>query len=1315
MADDITTLLKFVGDPSSAQAAISGLVASLQTAAQQSVSLGDIGTASGNQLAASFQRVAAATTGAVQSQAKLAAEAAKAESQMLALARATAQSQAKQGGLAEAQETLRNALARVSGESVAAIRTQSQLAGVQAQIVGAAQKAENAMLREAQAIARLQQASGNTPGAIKTLTDALEKAGNPKGLAATRVELQKTYLDTNYQNSPLISAIKDINQGLGLLRPVIGGNVSALQSLTGIAGQAASSLGGVGAAGGVTAGSMVAIGAGIGVVVAALGALVAAGAATVSALQSIGEEGLQVNAQMENVRNGIATVIASVAEIRNSDGVQLKGVDALNAALPVAADQLRKLRIDALETSATFADIAPAFQAAIGPGLAAGLNIDQIRENTIKLTQAVTALGLPYDQIKQETRAILSGEINRNTQAAQALGITREAVKEAQKQGKFAEFLEEKLQGAAAAGKLVAQSFTAAQSNLKEAAQTFSGVVTEGLFDQLKGSLNNILPQIFDKNQANLISQNFSGIADTLTRIFDTAGKGAADAISLIFDGIKAVSAFLDRNKETVAEIIEEIDQVIRLVVGTGVELVKIVAGAADTGQELNVVASFLKAIVVLVGIIGDTVKVLASLFATVGSTIKLVVVAPLEVAVKLLAALLSGIPFAGAAADNAARALESARKSATSGIVESGKNLASTITNFGQSSAKAIDAITEARKRAQAGQRAVPGVDRQSPTATGATFKAPKQPPEKTKGATTSAGDLAAFGQAQLKELQIQEKQAELSNKRIADALKASLQDRLISLETFTALSIQTDRELLDSKLRTIEQEKIIVNQTAENEEAAINKTAKNRQIAAEKIKVAEEKKNAKLAELQLKADQAQQEADLKAEAQRDDLRRTQEKAEEDHQRRLVEIREVGRKQAERQIKDAASVGVLGAVAAEQQLIEIERQRVNDREALLRRDLANAKENQQERERINDELIKLEAERAAASDEAAQRIRNATLRELDARVSLLRNLVTTYQDLRRAQIDQQATQTTLAAQTGQISGRDARVQELQQQKEIADLEHQRREQSIKDQADALKRQAELAGASKDTLLAIEREKNEALRVERQRGADEQAIIDNQLLALIQSTSGGIRGLFSARVNELANSMGLARGLVANFVKDLQDSITPLDEIGSKAFKGFAEGIGQAVSNFVLLGKTGPAVIRKILAEQLAAISKEATVNAIKELALGFATLFLNPAASAGHFTSAGLWAALAGASALVGRAIAPKESGGAGGNNQNQQNDTGNRVIEQGGPVPRQADNNITIRVITHPDVTVERVHDAITNNSPLRSTIQDVARTTS
>lgn len=165
---------------------------------------------------------------------------------------------------------------------------------------------------------------------------------------------------------------------------------------------------------------------------------------------------------------------------------------------------------------------------------------------------------------------------------------------------------------------------------------------------------------------------------------------------------------------------------------------------------------------------------------------------------------------------------------------------------------------------------------------------------------------------QGELKQLQLREKQAELFNRRESEALRNALQDRLISLVDYTTRAEALERQLLAAKLRVFDQE-----------EETARRTSKNRAQA-----------DARVAEVQLQRQQAEQEAASRIQALRDDQRRTEERAEEDHQRRLVDIRDVARRAEEAAIRDAVSRGQIGAVAGEQRLIEIERQRDILREA---------------------------------------------------------------------------------------------------------------------------------------------------------------------------------------------------------------------------------------------------------------------------------------------------------------------------------------------------------------------------------------------
>lgn len=200
--------------------------------------------------------------------------------------------------------------------------------------------------------------------------------------------------------------------------------------------------------------------------------------------------------------------------------------------------------------------------------------------------------------------------------------------------------------------------------------------------------------------------------------------------------------------------------------------------------------------------------------------------------------------------------------------------------------------------------------------------------------------------------------------------------------------------------------------------------------------------------------------------------------------------------------------------------------------------------------------------------------------------------------------------------------------------------------------------------------------------------------------------------------------LGVDTETLKEFASVIEESIIPLGEILRGTFLSVADAIGQTVQNWVLLGETGPAVMRKILAQALANIAAEAAVNAIKELALGFATLFFNPAESAAHFTAAGLWASIGVGSALAGRAVAgdlfKSKSAGAGGGTRGSGNGNGEinplNLARNAGPgAPQQVVPIIQpiVRVAIVPDGTKigaafsAHVVDDYSNNGPIRQVI--------
>lgn len=112
-----------------------------------------------------------------------------------------------------------------------------------------------------------------------------------------------------------------------------------------------------------------------------------------------------------------------------------------------------------------------------------------------------------------------------------------------------------------------------------------------------------------------------------------------------------------------------------------------------------------------------------------------------------------------------------------------------------------------------------------------------------------------------------------------------------------------------------------------------------------------------------------------------------------------------------------------------------------------------------------------------------------------------------------------------------------------------------------------------------------------------------------------------------------------------NRVTKLSGAFTELKNIAGDALKSMAQGIGNMVQNFVLLGNTGGQSFRKLVVSVLAGVAAQAAVLAVMELAYGIAALTPWGAAIYGspalHFKAAALFGAIAVTTGLAGRAVA--------------------------------------------------------------------------
>jgi hypothetical protein len=198
----------------------------------------------------------------------------------------------------------------------------------------------------------------------------------------------------------------------------------------------------------------------------------------------------------------------------------------------------------------------------------------------------------------------------------------------------------------------------------------------------------------------------------------------------------------------------------------------------------------------------------------------------------------------------------------------------------------------------------------------------------------------------------------------------------------------------------------------------------------------------------------------------------------------------------------------------------------------------------------------------------------------------------------------------------------------------------------------------------------------------------------------------------------------------------LTQMIQGIGSIMVDAYSGVAQAIGGVTQQWVLYGKTGPAIMRQILAQALASIAAEAAVKAIFQLAEGFASLFFNPAEAAAHFTAAALYGSIAVGAAVAGRAVAGNafktqsdraagtSAGGAaagraagGGGSQNggqifSKYGDDPSVLNIGRNVPEEpVKHMVTIKLELDKNGVLNVFHQDVRRNGPTRGLIVDVA----
>lgn len=369
------------------------------------------------------------------------------------------------------------------------------------------------------------------------------------------------------------------------------------------------------------------------------------------AITSVVSEGIRMNEFLETSRLGIATSVVAQYNLVDAQGKLLTGQEAYNAALGISEEQMKKIRIAGLETAATSEELVRSFQVAMASGAAQGItDLSKLRELTVNITNAATAMGVSQAEVPTALRAVISGRELEQTTIGKTLGLTGELIRSWQEQGTLVKNLEERLGAYTEGAKAAASSWKVVKSNIEEAFQVFSADITSGLFEKLSKSANEALSGIFDTKNLGL-SSSFSEIAAQLRDVFSGIGTMVGELIAYMIDGAKKLNGFLQENAGTIGEVKQAVSEIyvafkeaLKAIFATIGALFQVKSETGEWKILINIVVVALKGVALVVAGIGDGVRLVGGVLIWLGGLIITALVYPFEKALESMGESLNAV-----------------------------------------------------------------------------------------------------------------------------------------------------------------------------------------------------------------------------------------------------------------------------------------------------------------------------------------------------------------------------------------------------------------------------------------------------------------------------------------------------------------------------------------------------------------------------------------------------------------------------------------------------------------------------------------------
>lgn len=269
------------------------------------------------------------------------------------------------------------------------------------------------------------------------------------------------------------------------------------------------------------------------------------------AVTALVSPGWQLANLLETEQIGMAGILSSMTTLH---GESLKWNDAMAMSKVIMKD----LTIEAAKTAATSEELISTFRALLGPGLGAGMNIDEIKQFTVTGVNAVKSMGLEGRQLVQELRDLVQGGIQAaSSTLATALGLTDSDIKAAKQssEGLF-KFLMKRLDGFKQSSTEYGETLDGMFAQVKEGYALAQVQAVESLRDTAKSILKDIRDVLYTKDmQINpAFVEGFKTVGDYALKIWEAlkdVGSSFMPAIEAALNiAVPLVKLIVDNLKE---------------------------------------------------------------------------------------------------------------------------------------------------------------------------------------------------------------------------------------------------------------------------------------------------------------------------------------------------------------------------------------------------------------------------------------------------------------------------------------------------------------------------------------------------------------------------------------------------------------------------------------------------------------------------------------------------------------------------------------------------------------------------------------------